>query len=221
MARFLRSKAVQLSLVLLLAASVVATGAYAWSGFLGRSTVFTPNVAPPEVVLVDFTSQMGEVYVVNNTGQEVLVRVRLAQYLSVNGVPVGSRMLEEDPSTWALTPNQEILKYYRLIPGGSVLPMEDWKARGAPEGDYWVSDGDGWYYYARRLSSGETTRTLIQEVAQSEFNVLLDGDYRIEATLQAVPREELHDLLALDPKSFTSDGATLMKYLDGELVEFG
>lgn len=221
MARVLKSKPIQLLLVLFLAGSVIATGTYAWNGFLGRHTVFTPNVAPPEVYLADYTAQGGEVYVVNNTGQEVLVRVRFSQYLSVGGIPARAGMLEEDPSTWAQTADPELSKYYRLVLGGSVLPMDAWKAQGAPVGDYWVADADGWYYCAKRLQPGETTRTLLQEIVQSPFNELVDGDYRIETTLQAAPREELSDLLALDRQSFTSDGATLMKYLNDEMVAFG
>lgn len=220
MKKIIKSKLFQLSLSLFLAACIILTGTYAWSDFLDRRTVFTPSVAPPEVMLVDFSLQGGEVYVVNNTGQDVFVRIKLSQYLAIGGKPVIAGMLKEDTSTWADNSPEEISKYYRLVNSRAVIPMSLWKQQGSPIGDYWVADIDGWYYYARRLASGETTRTLLQEVTKNSFKELVDDDYGLNTALQAVPKEELYDLLALDAQSFTSDGMLLLKYLNGEMVTF-
>lgn len=214
-----KSKKIQLAVVLLLVASIIVTGTYAWSGFFGKANTDTPAIIPEEVMLVDFSSQFGEIYVVNNTGDDMLVRIRLVQNLRAGGKQLIPGTLADDPSTWPAD-DEQIKKYFRPVFSTAVIPMEQWIEDGSPVGDYWVADTNGWYYYAKRLAAGEATRTLITEVAVNQFSELVDPDYQTATFLQSVTRGELGDLLALDSTSFSSNGKLLMKYISGELVEF-
>lgn len=217
---FFKSKLFQLLTVLFLIACIILSGTYAWNDFIGRGTVHTPEIGASQVVLMDFSEQMGEIYAVNNGRDDVALRIKLLQYLDADGVPVVPGALADDPSTWVTTGNADIQQYYRLVMGKAVVTMAEWKSMGAPQGDYWVADVDGWYYYARRLPSGEATRVLLQEITENQFNVLMGGNYQLEAILQAASRSDLPDLLALDKSSFTQDGRLLMRYICGEMVEF-
>lgn len=220
MHKLVKSKLFQLLAVVFLMACIILTGTYAWNDFMGRGTVNIPTLASDQMALMDFSDQMGEIYAVNNGREGMALRIKLLQYLDSGGVSVVPGSLEDDPSTWATAGNAAIQQYYRLVMGRAVLTMEDWKRQGAPQGDYWVADVDGWYYYARRLPAGEATRILLQEITENQFNVLMGGNYRINAVMQAVTKADLPDLLALDRSSFTDDGRLLMRYVCGEMIEF-
>lgn len=220
MHKLIKSKVFQLLAVVFLMACIILTGTYAWNDFMGRSTVNIPTLASDQMTLMDFSAEMGEIYAVNNGRESMAVRIKLLQYLDAGGISVNPGALEDDPSTWATAGNAAIQQYYRLVMGKAVITMEEWKSQGAPQGDYWVADVDGWYYYAKRLPAGEATRVLLQEIAENQFNVLMGGNYRINAVIQAVTRADLPDLLALDKNSFTNDGRLLMRYVCGEMIEF-
>lgn len=218
--RLLKSKLFQLFAVLLLLACILASGAYAWGDFLGHGTVGVAQLAPRQVELVDFTDQQGEVYVINNTGAEMLVRVKLSEYLAVNGTAVASGMLYEDVTTWLAVGSPQIAKYYKAVLGGAVTTLDAWKAQGAPRRDLWISDGAGWFYYARKLAPGESTRVLLQSVAKNQFNELVGGRYQLETTLQAIAGDELEDLFALDKGNLSENGKMILRYVNGEMIEF-
>jgi hypothetical protein len=171
------------------------------------------------VTLIDYSPQMGEIYVVNNTGYEMLVRVKILQYLEARGSSVVQGALADDPSTWVID-NPEIRGYYRLIFSSAVVGIEQWIRDGAQMGDFWVADANGWYYYARRLPPGDATRTLLQEISENQFRPLVDGEYQTAVFLQSVTRSELPDLFRLDSESFTNNGRLLMRYISGEMIEF-
>lgn len=220
MLRLLKSKFVQLLAVLFLMACIVLSGTYAWNDFLGQGTVLTPEIAPSHMALMDFSGEMGEIYAINNGNEDMALRIKLLQYLDADGVSVVPGALEDDPSTWPASGNSAIQQYYRLVMGRAVITMAEWKAQGAPKGDYWVADADGWFYYAKRLPPGEATRVLLQEITRNQFNVLIGDHYQLSPVMQAVSRADLPDLLALDKNSFTDDGRRLMRYVCGEMVEF-
>lgn len=220
MKRFLGSKLAQLLLVAALLACILATGTYAWTDFLGHGTVGVPAIAPRQVELVDFTGQQGEVYVINNTADEVLVRVKLAEYLAVNGTAVLPGMLYEDETTWPAVGSPQVAKYYRAVLGGAVTSLDAWKAQGTPRRDLWISDGSGWFYYAKKLAPGESTRVLLQSVAKNQFNEPVGDRYQLASALQAVPGDELEDLFALDKGNFSETGKLILRYVNGEMIEF-
>lgn len=220
MQKLIKSKVFQLLAVVFLMACIILTGTYAWNDFMGRGTVNIPALSSDQMALMDFSDQMGEIYAVNNGREDMALRIKLLQYLDTGGVSLVPGALEDDPSTWATAGNASIQQYYRLVMGRAVVTMEEWKRQGAPRGDYWVADVDGWYYYARRLPAGEATRVLLQEIAENQFNVLMGGNYRMNAVMQAVTKADLPDLLALDKSSFTDDGRLLMRYICGEMIEF-
>ena len=207
-------------MVLLLLACILISGTYAWSDFLGHGTIGVPRIAPQQVDLVDFTSQQGEVYVINNTGGEILVRVRLTEYLAVNGTAVLPGMLYEDDTTWPAVGSPEVAKYYKAVLGGAVTRLDAWKAQGAPRRDLWISDGTGWFYYAKKLAPGESTRVLLQSVAKNQFNELVSDQYQLATALQAVRGSELKDLFALDRGNLSETGKLILRYVNGEMVEF-
>ena len=212
----LRSKALQLAIVLFLVVSIVATGSYAWSGFFGQATTYTPHVAPTEVVLMDFSGQLGEIYVVNHSQSEVIVRVKLLQYLAIGGASVVPGAIDDDPSTWPAS-SPAISRYYRPVFSRAVVSMTHWKRDGAPMGDFWVADSNGWFYYARTLFPGEATRTLITEISTNTFNELVNDDYKTATFIQAAQKGNIRELLEIDRASFTSDGRLIMMYLNGEI----
>lgn len=220
MKRFLKSKLFQLCIVLLLLACILLSGTYAWTDFFGHGTIGIPPIAPRQVELVDFTAQQGEVYVINNTGKDMLVRVRLAEYLAVNGTAVKPGMLYEDATTWPAVGGAEIARYYKTVMGGAVTTLDAWKAQGTPRRDLWISDGAGWYYYAKKLAPGESTRVLLQSVAKNQFNELVGDQYQLEVTLQAVTGDELEDLFALDRGNLSETGKLILRYVNGEMIEF-
>lgn len=218
--KFIRSKLVQLLCVVFLMSCVIVTGTYAWSDFAGRSTRNPLTVNGSGVALTDYSGELGEIYAVNYGQDPAVLRVKLLQYLEVAGRPAVPGALAEDPSTWAAADSEAISQYYRLILGRAVLTMEEWRARGAPLGDYWVEDTDGWFYYARRLPPGEATRVLLQEIVPNQFRVLTNGDFRLQSVLQAVKKSDLPGLLDLEKGSFSEDGRRLMRYVSGEMIEF-
>lgn len=218
--KFIRSKLVQLVCVVFLMSCIIVTGTYAWSDFAGRSTRNPLTVNGSGVALTDYSGELGEIYAVNYGQEPAVLRVKLLQYLEVAGRPAVPGALAEDPSTWATADSEAIGQYYRLILGRAVLTMEEWRARGAPQGDYWVEDTDGWFYYARRLPPGEATRVLLQEIVPNQFRVLTNGDFRLQSVLQAVKKSDLPGLLALEKGSFSEDGRRLMGYVSGEMIEF-
>lgn len=219
MHKLMKSKTTQLIIVIFLVASIIATGTYAWSGFFGKANTGTPRIVPEEVQLFDFSAQLGEIYVVNNTNDEMLVRLKLVQNLRSGGRQLIPGTLADDPNTWPVD-HELIQKYFRPVFSTAVVKMEDWKREDAPIGDHWVSDRDGWYYYAKKLAPGEATRTLITEVTPNQFNELVDGEYQTATFIQSVTKQDLVDLLRLDVNSFSSDGRLMLKYLCGEMVEF-
>ena len=220
MTEILKSKMLQFATVLFLATCIIATGSYAWGSFISQSTLYTPHIAPADVVLVDFSDQLGEIYVVNSSRHEVIVRVKFLQYLAIGGTSVIGGAIDDDPSTWPVS-SPAITKHYRPVYSRAVVRMADWKRQGAPMGDFWIADSDGWYYYARTLFPGEATRTLITEISTNQFHELVGDDYKTATFLQAAGRGKIADLLVLDPSGFTSDGRLTMQYLNGDIPAIG
>lgn len=202
MKNFMLSKRLQLFIVLTISASIIATGSYAWSSFRAEFTMPARSVIPDNVLLMDFSEQGGEIYAVNCSSQSMLIRARLDEWMEIDGKAVSPR------------------EYVSLIYGKSVISFSEWRQSGTPVGDYWIADSDGWYYYAKQLSPGESTRMLLQEVKQSGFSILVKGSHSIVTSLQAVPAGDIDELIALDKDNFSNSGALLMKYVGGEMVEF-
>ena len=211
--KILKSKPTQFIIVLFLAASIIATGAYAWSGFFGSASKETQQLIPEEVRLADYSGELGEIYVVNNAREPMLVRVKFLHFLAKDGKSVVKGAVVDDPSTWTLSP-PEITEYYRPVFSRAVVNMDDWKQQDRPIGDYWVRDGNGWYYYAQTLNPGQSTRTLISEITTNQFKELVNDDYKTATYLQAVPKDKLEEMLSLDGSSFTKDGRELIEYLN-------
>jgi len=211
--KLLKSKPIQFIIVLFLAASIIATGAYAWSGFFGSATRSTQQMIPDEVRLADYSGELGEIYVVNNAREPMIVRVKFLHFLAKDGKSVVKGAMVDDPSTWPVSPS-EILEYYRPVFSRAVMNMEDWKREGQPIGDYWIRDVNGWYYYAQTLGPGQSTRTLVSEITTNQFKELVNDDYKTATYLQAVPKDKLEEMLSLDGSSFTKDGRELIEYLN-------
>lgn len=64
-----------------------------------------------------------------------------------------------------------------------VLTMSDWKAMGAPKGNYWVYDTDGWAYWADAIQPGETTGLLLSSI-KLERQPDLEGYYAVNVVGQ-------------------------------------
>jgi len=213
--KVLQSKTAQLVMALFLAASIVATGAYAWTGFFGSATKETQQLIPEEVRIIDYSGELGEVYVVNNSRESMIVRVKFLHFLAKDGKSVVAGAIVDDPSTWPLS-SAEVVEYYRPVFSRAVVNMDDWIEEGRPIGDNWVRDTNGWYYYARALSPGQSTRTLISEITTNQFKELVGDDYKTATYLQAVPKDKIDDLLSMDGSSFTKDGRELIEYLNNK-----
>ncbi|MDR1538413.1 MAG: hypothetical protein LBU32_10545 [Clostridiales bacterium] len=52
----------------------------------------------------------------------------------------------------------------KQTPDADVITYEKWEELGAPIGDYWVIDTDGWAYYAKPVAPGEATGLLLDSV---------------------------------------------------------
>lgn len=65
-----------------------------------------------------------------------------------------------------------------------VITMEEWKAMGAPVGNYWVYDVDGWAYWAQAIQPGEATGLLLSSITpenipdeESYYSINVTGQF--------------------------------------------
>ncbi len=94
----LKTKKTQLIIVLVLLASITGTGTLAWVVLSNQRSALKPV---PNVNLHD--DSLGEnkdIYVENSGEEAIFLRVRLAEYLDYNGVPVYENTVLDDPNTW-------------------------------------------------------------------------------------------------------------------------
>lgn len=88
----MRKKSVQMVMALVLVAAIILAGTFAWFSFTQNAINVFDGFTNPDVNLHDdFWEPNKDVYVENSGQQPLYVRVRLDEWMSINGTPLTSR----------------------------------------------------------------------------------------------------------------------------------
>jgi hypothetical protein len=94
----------------------------------------------------------------------------------------------EDDTTTPSTYGQKTVKQ---TASSTVLTMDEWIAAGKQQGPYWVSDTDGWYYWADYLEPGNATGLLLKQVDMLR-GMVKDYYYGINVEMQSATWNEVY-----------------------------
>lgn len=96
-----RKKSTQLAMTLVLVAGIILAGTFAWFSFTQNATNVLEGFTNPKVNLHDdFWEPNKDVYVENSGNQPLYVRVRLDEWMDINGTTVQSRQGQTPLRAW-------------------------------------------------------------------------------------------------------------------------
>jgi hypothetical protein len=131
-----------------------------------------------------------------------------------------------DATTHLILPEIVFVPIGRTLQTEQVFTMAEWIAAGAPIGNFWIMDSDGWAYWGNILLPGQTTGLLLSEVHLNPHNMPAGTWwYSIHVELEAVTADDLSrfwldendDPRALND-SVTEQGHMLLNTISGRYV---
>lgn len=185
------------------ALSIVVSGTMALTGsMLTKANVFSSAIVPPELV-DEYTPKQGNglvdknIYVTNNGGDTVYVRVKLEEVLAMGTTvaPVNPVWTTHRPTTTPANCNHVAHNGMFTWGMGDVAIGEDGAHTDTGETGYWMYDvADGYAYWSQPLAAGKSTDKLLDSVtvhkADSETYY-----YAIRGYMEWVDQDDLEQWL--------------------------
>ena len=95
---------------------------------------------------------------------------------------------QQSPRPGSLFTGTEFNRVSWTMNDTQIMSVADWVAGGSVQGDFWIFDNDGWFYYAQPLAPGSRAPDIMRAVTLDTLNDGESLEYEIHVNMEAIDR---------------------------------